>query len=332
MSRAIWSTSAGYLIAALLGACRAPSPPEPAPAPCQPSGTSVSSVALAHGPWGAAISSDGVAYVTRPRTDSVALIALAGSGPIVMASFQVGARPDDIVFNASGSTAYVTNLNAATVGVINTAAGAQVQSFPVPGGPLRIVVGPGQNTLYVTLDNGALLVLDAATGALDTTLSVGMTPNGLALNAGAGRLYVSATGPGTVTEINTINNTIVRTWMVGGTPQDMEVLPGRNALYIANEAGWVDVRDLVTGARTDSIPAPAAFALALSPDGEQVWVAQSGMGRISVIDVLSSQVIASVETLGVPRHIAFPPLGEVALVANEAGVVQLIRRHHADRH
>jgi len=273
-----------------------------------------------------------VAYVTRPRTDSVALIALAGSGPIVMASFQVGARPDDIVFNASGSTAYVTNLNAATVGVINTAAGAQVQSFPVPGGPLRIVVGPGQNTLYVTLDNGALLVLDAATGALDTTLSVGMTPNGLALNAGAGRLYVSATGAGTVTEINTINNTIVRTWMVGGTPQDMEVLPGRNALYIANEAGWVDVRDLVTGARTDSIPAPAAFALALSPDGEQVWVAQSGMGRISVIDVLSSQVIASVETLGVPRHIAFPPLGEVALVANEAGFVQLIRRHHADRH
>lgn len=325
VSRAIWPTSAGYLIAALLGACSANSPPEPPPTPGHPSGTTVSSVALAHGPWGAAISSSGVAYVTRPLTDSIAVIAFAGSSPTVITSFQVGARPDDVVFNASGSTAYVTNIDAGTVGVINTTAGAQVQSFPVPGGPLRIAVGPGQNTLYVTLDNGTLLVLDAATGALDTTLSVGTTPNGLALNTGAARLYVSATEAGTVTEINTTNNTIVRTLTVGGTPQDMEVLPSRNSLYIANEAGWVDVRDLATGARTDLIPAPAAFALALSPDGEQVWVAQSGMGRISVIDVLSSQVIDSVETLGVPRHIAFPPLGEVALVANEAGFVQLIR-------
>lgn len=325
MSRAIRPTSPGYLVAALLGACSANSPSDPAPRPGHPTGTTVSSVALAHGPWGAAISSDGVAYVTRPLTDSVALIAFAGSGPTVITSFQVGARPDDIVFNASGSTAYVTNINAATVGVINTATSAQVRSYSVPGGPLRIVVGPGQNTLFVTLDNGTLLVLDAATGTVDTTLSVGTTPNGLALNAGAARLYVSATGAGTVTEINTSNNTIVRTLTVGGTPQDMEVLPSRNALYIANEAGWVDVRDLATGARTDSIPAPAAFALALSPDGEQLWVAQSGMGRVSVIDVLSSQVIDSVETLGVPRHIAFPPLGEVALVANEAGFVQLIR-------
>jgi YVTN family beta-propeller protein len=304
----------------ILGACSSSSnsPSEP-PVTTHPTGHAVYSTSVANGPWGVAISSQGLAYMTRPLTDSVAVIAL--SGPGVITSFQVGNRPDDIAFNASGSTAYVTNLNDGTVGVINTAAGAQTSTYPVASQPLRIVVG---SALYVTLISGDLVVLNPSTGAVLKTIAIGGTPNGLALDAGAGRLYVGSTA-GSVTVINTATNAAVDTFLVGGTPQDVAIFPGRNALYVANEAGWLDIRNLATGARTDSIPVPSAFGLGVTPDGAQVWVTQSGLGRVTIVSTATAAIVDSALTLGTPRHIAFSPSGDAALVANEAGYAQVIQ-------
>ena len=246
------------------------------------------------------------------------------SGPSVITSFQVGNRPDDIAFNAAGTTAYVTNLNDGTVGVINTATGTQSTTYFVAGEPLRILVGPGSSSLYVTLSNGELLVLNAATGAAITSITIGGVPNGLALDAFASRLYVASTA-GTVTVINTTTNVPVDTFLVGGTPQDVALIAGRNALYVANEAGWLDIRNLATGARIDSIPVPSAFGLGVTPDGAQVWVTQSARGRVTIVDAASAAVVDSALTLGRPRHIAFSPSGDAALVANEAGAGQLIQ-------
>jgi YVTN family beta-propeller protein len=303
----------------ILGACSSNSPSEP-PVTTHPTGHAVYSTAVGNGPWGVAISSQGLAYMTRPLTDSVAIIDL--SGPSVVTSFQVGNRPDDIAFNSTGSTAYVTNLDDGTVGVINTATGTQVTTYPVASQPLRIVVGTA--ALYVTLTNGNVVVLNAGTGTLVRTIAIGGTPNGLAMDAGAGRLYVASTA-GTVTVINTTTNAPVDTVFVGGTPQDVAVLASRNALYVANEAGWLDVRNLATGARTDSIPVPSAFGLGVTPDGAEIWVTQSGLGRVTIVNAATATVIDSALTLGTPRHIAFSPSGDAALVANEEGAGQLIQ-------
>jgi len=290
--------------------------------PSHPQGTTISSVPLANNPWGARISSQGLAYVTRPHTDSVGHIDLAG--PTVLASFRVGNRPDDIWFNASGVTAYVTNLDDHTVGVINTATSTQTKTYAVAGGALRVLLGPGETTLYVTLDNGTVAVLDAASGAVVTTLVVATGPvNGIAMDPGGTRVYVSATS-GTVTEIATASRTITRTFTLGGEPQDVAVSSDGNTLYTANEAGWVEFRDLQTGARTDSIPVPAAFGLALTPDEAQLWVSQSAVGALAVVDI-ATRTLTSITTLGTPRHIAFTPDGRTALVANEAGAVHVIR-------
>jgi YVTN family beta-propeller protein len=307
--------------AAVLGACGANSPTGPSAA-THPAGHGVSSIFLPYAPFGVAISSLGLAYITQSTTDSVATIDLAG--PTVRATFAVGSLPHDIAFNASGNTAYVTNVDDGSVGVINTATGVQTKSYPLASWPLRILVGPGASVLYVTLGNGGLAVLNASTGALLATIAIGGTPNGLALDPGAGRLYVSSTA-GTVTVISTATNAPIDTIMIGGFPQDVAILPGRNALYVANEQGWVDVRDLATGARTDSIPVEGAFGAAVTPDGAEVWVAQSGVGRVAIIDAATAEVIDSAWTFGTPRHIAFTPLGDAALVTNEGGYAQVIR-------
>src|SRR5439155_330679 len=142
----------------------------------------------------------GLVYVTRVATDSIALVDLESHR--VTASFKVGNGPYDVAFNAAGSSAYVTNLYDHTVGVINTLTQTQVTTFPVAGGAVRVLLGPDETKLYVTLDNGGLTVLNSTSGTVDTTIQLGSVAlNGVALTSDRSRLYVSSVG-GTVTEIN----------------------------------------------------------------------------------------------------------------------------------
>lgn len=286
-------------------------------------GLAVTPFALGNGPWNVAISQRGLVYVTRVATDSIAVVDIAA--PRVAAAFKVGNGPYDVVFNAAGSSAYVSNLYDHTVGVINTSTPAQVTTFPVPGGAVRLLLGPGENKLYVTLDNGGLTVLNAASGAVDTTIQLGAVAlNGVALTSDRSRLYVSSVG-GTVTEINTASDIVLRSFTPGGTPQDLVVGHGDSTLYLADEAGWVAVWNLKSWTRTDSIPVPAAFGLALTQDGAQLWVTETGAGEIAVVDCASRTVVATIPVLGHPRHLAMTLDGTTAVVANEAGVVQIIR-------
>lgn len=274
-------------------------------------------------PWNVAISRQGMVYVTQLATDSIAQV--AADSDRVAAGFRVGNGPYDVTFNAAGTVAYVTNLYDHTVGVISTATRTQTTTFPVAGGAVRALLGPADTKLYVTLDNGGLVVLNPTSGAVATTIPLGSVPlNGLALTSDRSRLYVSSVG-GSVFEINTAADTVMRSFTFGGRPQDLVVGPGDSTLYAANETGWVQVRDLRTWTRADSIAVPAAFGLALTPDGRQLWVTETQVGQIAVVDCASRTVVETIPVLGAPRHLVITSDGTTAVVANEAGVVQIIR-------
>lgn len=287
-----------------------------------PAGDAVTSIPLGHGPWDVTQSAQGLVYVTRPRTDSVARVDLASDR--IAGSFQVGNRPDEVWFDALGTRAWVTNLDDRTVGVIDPLTHAQTATFAVPGEPLRLRLGPGEANLYVTLASGTVAVLDAGTGALTGSIAVGGTPNGLALSGDGSRLYVSTTSGG-VAEVDTAADSILRTFATGGLPQDVVLAPGAGVLYVANEAGAVEFWDLTNGTRRTSLPVPGAFGLAVTPDGSQLWVTQPNRGTVTVIDCATEAVLRTILTFGTPRHIVITPLPLTAVVANEAGAVQIIR-------
>jgi YVTN family beta-propeller protein len=300
----------GVALAVALGACASSTAPQPG----HP-GTAFSAFPLSGGPWNVAISRQGLAYVTRVATDSVTRVDLASNR--AAGSLKVGNGPYDVTFNSAGTLAYVTNLYDGTVSVITTATGTEDTTFAVPGEPVRILLGPSEHKLYVTLADGGLAVLNAQSGAVTTTLRLGLAAlNGLALTTDPG---------GDVSEINTVTDTVTRSFALGGTPQDAIVAPGDTLLYVADEAGWVTVWSLTAWAARDSIPVPWAFGLALSPDGTQLWVAQAMAGSISVIDCASRTVVDTLPVLGQPRHLAMTPNGAAVVVANETGLVQIGR-------
>jgi YVTN family beta-propeller protein len=277
-------------------------------------------------PLGAAISPTGLAYVTRFDTDSLGRIDLGTAA--VAGSVVVGSDPEDILFDAAGAKAYVTNFGSRSLGVIDPVGQRQSATFPLPAHPFRALLAPGGARIFVTMDNGTVGIVNATTGALNMTQPTGSFPNGLAVTSSGTRLYVGDAADGTVTEINTNGYGIARTLVVGGTTgpvQDLVVAPDDRSLYVANEAGWVAVVDLSTWSRTDSIPMPGAYGMALTPDGTQLWVTQPSLGTTTVLDCVTHQVVGTAHTFGLPRRIAFTRDGSTALIANEAGYAQIIR-------
>lgn len=284
----------------------------------------VTAVTVANGTWDATISSTGIAYATRLLMDSIARIDIAANS--LLGSFKVGSWPYEVFFNAAGSVAYATNLNDQTISVINTTTNTQTTTYPVASQPIRVRVGPGGSKLYVGMIDGNVAILNASTGAAaNPSVLIGGVLNGLVLTPDGSRLWVSNTS-GTVAEINTATDTRARTMFVGGKPQDMTISADGTTLYVANEAGWVGVFSLASLTRIDSIPVSGAFGLAINPTGTQLWVSRSQFGAVTVFYTSSRSFAGTLNTGGVPRHIAFASDG-TALIANEAGVVHIARQN-----
>lgn len=286
-------------------------------------GFAVTSIPLSGGPWGVGMSSRGSVFVTQAAATFVTRVAV--DSDTVAQSYAVGSGPYDASFNAAETKLYVTTLYDGMVRALNPATGTVIDTISAPPEPVRVLLGPGETKLYVTQADGRLQVFNPTTHALDTTLTLGGVPlNDIVLSRSGTRLYVSSVG-GTVTEVNTSTDAVTRSYTPGGKPQDLIVSPGDSILYVANEGGWVDVWNIMAWTRRDSIPVPGAFGLTLTPDGSQLWVTATSTGQVTVIDCATRTVKKLVPVLGAPRHIEITPDGSTAVVANEAGYVQIIR-------
>jgi YVTN family beta-propeller protein len=163
----------------------------------------------------------------------------------------------------------------------------------------------------------------------------------------AGAAYVSDSGWDGFSAINTANCTIIQTYNVGdaqapGFPGDYDyastnegVAIHGSTLYFA-DAGDSAVAVIDTAklnpanynpAETDIHVGLFPQELAVTPDGGQLWVAntgpqtsQSSPTSVSVIDTAKKKVIATLRILGAPSAIAFSPNGAHAYVLTADGL------------
>jgi YVTN family beta-propeller protein len=178
-------------------------------------------------------------------------------------------------------------------------------------------------------------------------------PTGLAVSADGKRLYVAGNLGNKLQEFDTATGKVLRSWDTGVAPFDVVLAagkayvsnsggrrPGRSDLtapagretivrvdpvrYIANE-GSVSVIDLATGQVKDEVIVELhASALAVSPDGQYVVVANSGSDTLSVIDTQTDQVVDKIwarqspgDMFGAqPNALTFHPNGKRLFVCN----------------
>lgn len=282
------------------------------------------SIDLPDRPFGIAVSREGTVLVTQLDARTVSVVDVAARR--VTARIAVGSVPTGVVFAPDGRTAWVTNQHSGEVGLIDVSRRRQVATLAVPGNPFVVGLGPDARTLYVASSDDVLTVFDVATRRERARLPMGPTPNSYALAPDRSRAYVGSAHGASVAELDPRSLRVTRRFIVEGTPQEIVVSWSGCELYVANEAGWVDVIDIGSGEVVHRVPlAGGGFGMALSPDGQHLYVTVPSRGLVHVIDTERMKVVRDVGVGGRPRRVAFLPGSRTAVVANEAGRVDVIR-------
>lgn len=276
-------------------------------------------------PFGAAISPAGVAYVTQLDPGTLARADLPTG--LVGSSVVVGRIPTEVVFNSTGTRAYVTNQFNQNVSVVDVSTNTTIDVITVKGDPFEVIVAPGDSILYVTTNLDSVYGIRLATKAQVTSFAVPALANGFAVRDTL--LYVGTYEGGTVVEFNLRTRTISRTFSVGGIPQKVALSPDANTLYIANQAGYVQFWNLTTGAQIGSnvpLPGGGGYGIARSPANGLLYVSTAvGGGNIHIIDPTTRTVLKSITVGGSTRRVVFNASGSVGFVTNEGGWVDFLK-------
>jgi YVTN family beta-propeller protein len=282
-------------------------------------------VVLAGQPYGAAISATGVAYVTLGSASQLARTNLPSQA--FAPAVAVGSVPSEVAFTSTGAIAYVTNQGSGNVGIVDVASNTQVDVITVNGNPFEVIVQPGDSIIYVSTNANRVYGIRVATKALVDSFPTPAIGNGMLIKDTL--LYVSTHSGGTVIEFNLKTRTVARTFTVGGTPQKMAISTDGNTLYIANEAGYVQFWNRITGLQIGSptlLTGSAGYGIALRPTTGKLYVttAYFGGGGIYVIDPTTHAIITNVIAGGSTRRVVFAANG-VGFVPNESGWVDFIK-------
>ena len=95
--------------------------------------------------------------------------------------------------------------------------------------------------------------------------------------------------------------------------------------FVANiGSGTTSAVDLAAGRKLRDIPTgKGSEAIALSPDGRQLWVGAREAGQVAIVDTARLEIEATLEIPGVPIRIALAPDGRTAFVTC-AGAGELV--------
>ncbi len=301
-------------------------PPRPVADPLgRPRGVLASRLRIAGYPFDVAIAPDGTAWLTRLHAavlERLQLQPLASTGVI-----RVGVAPTRVILAPSGERAWVTNQFTKDVAVVDLACRRRTGSIAMEGDPLGAVLSPDSRTLYVTtnLDRLSVCALTDNGGRIVRSAPVPQACTELAIHPTGNRLYVPTWKAGNILELDARSLSVTHRYEVGGQPLGVALSTDGLRLYCGNEHGWIDLVYLPTGKIVRRSFDTPVDEVALTPDQNVVYTSLRTAGRITMVDAHSLACVGTLETGGLPRHIAFDGLGNVAIVANEAGWVDLVR-------
>ncbi|HET8712710.1 MAG TPA: YncE family protein [Gemmatimonadales bacterium] len=281
-------------------------------------------------PFDVAFSAAGEAIVTRPHAAALEVLAL---NPLrATRTIRVGPVPTRVIPTPNvgpapkSHIAYVTTQFAEAVAIVDLDTREQIGSIPVPGHALGAVLAPGGNMLYVTTNQDRLVAISTVQRAVTGSAAIPWGSPQLTMHPTGRWVIAPCWRAGVIVEVDAATLAITRRFEVGGIVQDVVVSRDGQSLYAANEGGWLDVVHLPTGRRTATIDlGTPALGLALTPDHEHLFIGLLSAGRVVVMQRQGLIERAVIVTGGRPRLIAPHPSGELVLVANEAGWVDLLR-------
>jgi len=234
--------------------------------------------------------------VVRKTDDAVDFID-PGSG-LRLASVALGHAPHEVSVSPDGRRAVVSNYGTreqagSTLSIVDLQQPRELRRIDLaPYTRPHGVAWFATDRIAVTTEGSKhLLVVEPASGRILTAIETAQDVSHMvAVSNDGARAYVTNIGSGTATALD----------LVGGRK----------------------LGDIATGAGSE--------ALALAPDGRELWVAARADGHIAIVDTDSLRVTARLPLPGIPIRLAITPDGRTALVTC-AGSSELVAFDVASR-
>jgi len=218
--------------------------------------------------------------VVRKTDDAVDFVD-PGSG-LRLASVALGRAPHEVSVSPDGRRAVVSNYGTreqpgSTLSLVDLEQPREIRRIELaPHTRPHGVAWFAPDRIAVTTEGSKhLLVVEPESGRIVAAIETGQDVSHMvAVSADAKRAYVTNIGSGTTTAL--------------------DLGAGRK------------LADIATGAGSE--------ALALTPDGGELWVAARADGQLAIVDTASLEVTARLPLAGIPIRIALTPDGRTALV------------------
>jgi len=223
------------------------------------------------------------------------------------------------------ATLLVANKSDDTVTLIDVPSGDARATLPTGHAPHEVAVSP-DGTLAAVSDYGdkeapgsSLTLIDVPGLRVLRTIDLGRhtRPHGLAW-IGNERLAVTTEGSAHLLLVDPARGTVLQAVPTGQQISHMvAVAPLGNRAFVANiGSGSVTAIDLESGKKLRDIPTGrGAEGLALSPDGEYLWVANREDDTLAVVSAETLEVEADLHCPGYPIRLAFTPDARRVLVS-----------------
>ena len=237
--------------------------------------------------------------------------------------------------------------------LVDPAKNAVATRFPTGRGPHEVAVSPDGRRAYVCnygayrlfkdgeqpkMDPGnSISVIDLAAGAVVDTFDLGeyQRPHGIAVSRDGSLIWVTSEASQSVLELAATDGRVVTAWKTGQDISHMLVpTPDETKLYVANiRSGSATVIERESGACSRCPPATAPRGSTSAPTAA-VWVTNRGANTISVIDVATDSVVATLASGGRlpdPREVHARRQGGVGVVRPEQPRDRVRRRDPQSR-
>lgn len=244
----------------------------------------------------------------------------------------MGWSPSSRTLYVSGGTAHqIVRLGVGTDGRLSRKDSLTIAGIGENKGWLAGLVIDDANAFIASSASDRLLKFDLQAGRVVGTVDFesGASPYQVRRAAG-GTLYVSLQGTAQVAEIDPATMVITRRIPTGRHPNDMLVSGDRLFVACGND-DTVDVFDLYSGTREERVlvrpwpdapPGSTPHALAVSPDGQQLYVALSDNNAVAVLDVArrgQTHVLGFIPTAVYPSALATLADGKQLLIGSGKG-------------
>jgi YVTN family beta-propeller protein len=286
---------------------------------------------------------------TGPGTSGAAGRAASLAVPTVAGTIQVGQNPSFVQVAPNGKFAYITDVGAKTITVLDTGTDKVSKTIPIPEGPPQFVsFSNDSKTAYVSVyaTNGSvhplIVFIDTATGRVTGQVQVtNHTPGPTQVSPNDRYLYVpdhnsmtmsgamkAMSGPGQddLDVINTATKKLVGTMTLAPNPHWIAV--GRDGLlYVTNHtSGEITIINSNTNKVVKVFPVgETPHAIYTSPDGSRLAVTSYGGAEVFIVSTATDKVVATIPVGREPLDVEYTPDGRyICTTNNEDNTVSVI--------